>query len=395
MQSNDNSTENLRNISGKRRRLELGDIVPDGRPRRLRWIRLLKDLADAHNTAWLEQGIQQANPPRPEWVVDDEKLAELMTRTDGKVRLTVNQIIALDRFFSQFGEGIQEQGLFERSILEPAAHAGSVRFVLGSSSDRDELWNVVRRWDSQAMAEILREVTQINARVKIEIADVIRNGADKPPHYPYKESRSAGRSIIAIGSPLANPYSETLLAEMIGVPAFGRAAVTNTALPFQFIWAAMAKPPYHSTFAVKAKDQVLKRVRRQIKGYQQNHGVLLANLPNQKEPHKLQERFYESVRLQESGPAPGVIVAQQRATGEVYMVVAGVSGPGTYAAAKYLASHRTYSLPQRQLNKHGKVLVLYVQAKVSRKHHHRGDECDVGEPESMGSLAWPLDDMLV
>jgi hypothetical protein len=44
------------------------------------------------------------------------------------------------------------------------------------------------------------------------------------------------------------------------------------------------------------------------------------------------------------------------------------------------------------LNKRGKVLVLYVQAKVSRKHHHRGDECDVGEPESMGSLVWPLDD---
>jgi len=388
--SKDDSSQNYRKSFGKKRP-EMLQLVRDERPRLLRWVRLIRDLADAHSYLWIQERIKEANPPDDIWLVDDEKLQDLVTK-GGSVRLTINQFVALDRFFSQFGEGIHEKGLFERSILEPTANAGSVRFLLGSSEDQGELWNVVRRWDSQAMAEILQEVTQINVRVKIEIADVIRNGADKRPDYPPQESfKSSGASLIAIGSPLANPASEVLLAEMLTVQPFQRSGEVQPPLPFHFIWPSIAAPSYPSTFSVAAQGDVLRRLRAYFKHLRPDHGVLRVNQPEPtKHGYRPLEKFYESVRLKESGKAPGVIVAQQRATGQVFMVVAGVSGPGTYAAGRCLTSHRTYSLPQPIGDHHGKVLVTYLQSQVTRLPHHHGDECDVAEPEILGSFAWPL-----
>src|SRR3954463_2285348 len=157
------TSKKTRKSFGKKRAESL-EVVRDERPRLLRWVPLLRTFADSHSYLWIQDRVKEANPAHRIWLVHHEKIRALVERGDGQVRLTINQIIALDRFFSQFGDGIHEKGLFERSILEPAANAGSVRFLLGASEDQGELWNVVRRWDSQAMAEILREVTQINVR---------------------------------------------------------------------------------------------------------------------------------------------------------------------------------------------------------------------------------------
>lgn len=381
----------MRKNSGKLE-TEQGEIVQDSRPRNLRWIRLLREYATSHSYRWLENAIEAANPNDEKWRIDDDKLKRIVTRSDGNVSLTLNEITALDRFFAQLGEGSNKKGLFERSILEPVSHFGKVCFILGASPDRDEVTNVVRRWDSQAMAEIVAALTHERERIRVEVRDVLRNAADqdtsvggqpwyKHLFYPQDDSPS----LISIGSPLANPASEWMLAKMFSLKPFQK---TFTELPFHFVWPPRVNAPYPSSFAMDVR-MLESMSRNDAKKVVEDERGLLRVRANMRDG-KVYETFHPSTRLQQSGKAPAIIVAQQRRNGQILIMVAGVSGPGTLAAARYLATAETYSLPEPEGAHDGNLWIGVVESDVSRHSHHNGDDVEIGETKLLCGFIFPV-----
>jgi len=395
--------------------------LPENPHRVLRWSRLLREMA-AEMTSTTSRGgarskrktqgwsklvraIEDANMGSPQRSVDWRRLKELAQNEDGEVRLSVNEMIALDRFFTWHGRGsVAEKGLFETSILEPAAYSRQILFLLGASEDKDERWNVVRRWDVQAMAELQRAIGCINPRATPpDIKDVLRNEAnihcdfEQEPWYRliHDESENAnGACLIAIGSPLANPAAEILLAKMFEVEPFCHGRMDSTSLPFHFVWPV--RLPYPSSFALLAAD--LKRIDRNAANavLRDNARVLKANyIEYRKVGDGLERHSMESVFTtpwkKNSVIMYSVVAAQRRRNGQILVVVAGVSGPGTSAAASFLAHNITHSLPEsgpqaESKSEDAKVLWAVLKNQADFRPERRGDECRVGTP----TLAIPM-----
>ena len=63
--------------------------------------------------------------------------------------------------------------------------------------------------------------------------------------------------------------------------------------------------------------------------------------------------------------AHGIVAAQRRSTGQIWVVVAGMSGPGTYAGAR-LMSAVTAALPPPARGHHSPTLWVRVEVNVDR-----------------------------
>jgi len=318
--------------------------------------------------------IQAANPDDDKWRVDDEKIKRLVERKDGNVSLTLNEIVALERFFSQQGEGANQKGFFERNMLDPIAHSGRVCFILGAAKDGDGVFNVVRRWDTQALAEIITVLTSEHGRLEVEVKDEVRDGAhvnsrlDEQVWHQYLHRKQTASSLISIGSPLANPASECILAAMCCVQPFVR---PKQELPFYFVWPSQVTPPFPSAFALTVSELENRHMAAAKWVKETQRGLLY--LPR--------DKTYLSTRLKENGKAHALLVGQRRVNGQVLLVVAGVSGPGTLGAARFLASE-SFPLPEPISDERdGNVWAGIVAAEVRRQPHHRGDEAEVSYPE--------------
>ena len=150
----------------------------------------------------------------------------------------------------------------------------------------------------------------------------------------------------------------------------------------------MTKPPFPSSFAfnVETLQSIDRAAAKTV--LKHNRGLLRVRRPLGR-PGKFTESFHFSVRLQETGKKPALIVAQQRRSGQVLIVIAGVSGPGTFAAARYLAKSESYSLPEPEGDQDGNLWIGVVESEVVRRPYHGGDEVDVGEAKLLTFFEYP------
>lgn len=320
--------------------------------------------------------IRRANPPDKKWRVDRKKLQRI-TEHDEYLKLTVNQWIALDHYFTSRGVSFSETPLFERNILEPVGDSGHVCFILGSVRSDQDHRNNVRAWDCRSMALLLQEIGKSGRHVEFEIQDTLLDETfkisvvEKEPWYQYLTKPCY--SVVAVGSPRICVASEVLLAEMFGVPRFTPGAASL--LPFHFIWADRTMP-YESSFSLNT-EQLPKRYR----------AVANSVARGESDALMLGSEVHEFARKPKNCNCPAVIVAQRRKDKKVWMVVAGLSGPGTFAAARFLAEEVTDSLPlPSERGQHGPVLWAVLMVPVRGEPLGRGDNRVVGRAQWLTCL---------
>jgi hypothetical protein len=80
--------------------------------------------------------------------------------------------------------------------------------------------------------------------------------------------------------------------------------------------------------------------------------------------------------------------AQRRARGNIWLLVAGLTGPATYAAAKWVHQMPT-SLDEHELGRPSRVFWNLVRAKATMAKEDKGGTYRVGEAEVVtGGVAW-------
>ena len=303
-----------------------------------------------------------------------------------ETHLTVRLLRALDVYFAPRGEGLQDRPVFEKKgILECLVEARKISFLLGSKPRPEARRNDLSRWDTRSMAELLREASRFDVHMDFEIEDVLWKT-------PMVERRAKGeawyrllqdnqRSLVAIGSPLANHASEILLSGLFGVDPFvppTPSMMIKAPLPFYFAWPPKYSGKYRSAFALTWRElEVLDaRAARAMRKNRISAFVLNGSV--------------HQVRIKDRRwTMNGIIAAQRRSAGNVWLVVSGLTGPATNAASE-LVKRVAAELPWTP-GKDSPVLWIPIRALVSSgRGSHLGDDREVKSSKFLGEpRLWP------
>lgn len=187
--------------------------------------------------------------------------------------------------------------------------------------------------------------------------------------------------MISIGSPLAALSSEVILARMFGVEPFERPRFsTKLPLPFYFVWLPKVAHGFRSAFGLIWQDLTteFKTLAEEVRKSRSSAFILNG------EPHAIPAEG-------KTWTMYGLIAAQRRACGSVWLVVSGLAGPATLAAAR-LVKHVNAELP---ISDHQDSAVLWVPVKASIKTGRpssvvSGDLREIVDAELVGEPElWP------
>ena len=278
----------------------------------------------------------------------------------GDVWFSLDVLVALNKYFVTNGmESLEDKPIFEkRHVLDLVASSARVVFLLGSKPHRAERCNDIRRWDNFAMASLLSALSRLSPRLEYLVEDVIWRWPVTAVALAEDRFQMAlnddQASVISIGAPLASLSSEIMLSKMFGVepfvtPAFGP---QRSLLPFYFVWRPQVMKRFKSAFSISWRDLVAedRKLAAQVKA-----GLTSCFFCGR--------RRYLVLAKEKTWTMPGVIVAQRRAAGNVWMVLAGIAGPATFAAAE-LVKRIACELPWRE-GADSDVLWIPIKAKVN------------------------------
>jgi hypothetical protein len=246
--------------------------------------------------------------------------------------LSLEELCALDRYLEPFGEGLAYNPFFERaSVLQAIADARKpVTFLLGSKPTPDLERLSLDHWDVNALAEVQRGVNNFAPGVLFDIRDVLLHDDLAAARQSVQGGawaslvRDDGPSLVCLGSGRACHAAELLLARMFGTTPFHHAAATKPALPFHFTWPEGLDHLFPSAFRYTADElegldrEAARAVRKEQASALESGGRV----------------HLDRLKLKQKGESYGVCVAQRRPRGQIWLVLAGVTGPATYAAAR-------------------------------------------------------------
>lgn len=305
-----------------------------------------------------------------------------LTKGQDKAHLTLVLLRTLDRYLVTIGEGLQDRSLFEKKgILECLVEQPkpNIAFLLGSKPRREARRNDLSRWDTRSLAELLAEVSRQNVHTEFVIEDVLwntpmteRQARSEPWYSLLRKDRC---SVVAIGSPLANHASELVLSRMFGVKPFvppTLQSVTKTPLPFYFAWPPRSLGGYRSAFALTHRELAALDLKAAA-GLRANR---LSAFVLDRATHTVDRRA-QQWRMH------GVIAAQRRSSGNVWLVVSGLTGPATMAAAE-LVRRVNAELPLTP-GADSAVLWVPICCEVTcERSQVRGDDREVNSPAFVG-----------
>ena len=259
----------------------------------------------------------------------DAEGRKLKSRDPAEISLSLSEIRALHAFLVSKDHGGFGALLEGRTLLGSVAAYGRLTFIIPSKPLSGS--NAVILWDLLALVEILTALRKFGRNIDIEI-DVIpstkgMNRDELFSHIEEKKWESQPRSLICIGSPRANFASEFLLSQMYNCEPFS--ATIEHELPFRFYWKETS--PLMSSFAASSHD-----LRERIPDWAsvKNEALLSALLVRR-------GTTWEGYSMAHAGMQAwttyGIVAAQRRDTGQIWIVAAGLEGPASLAAAKELA----------------------------------------------------------
>ena len=307
--------------------------APIDHPTELRIAKVLEDhLHEKHTYVALARAISAANHLHEDEkdALDRRKLKKIVDG-DQDLVLSIDELRALDRYLEPLGEGLAYNSFFLRSnILQPIADADRpVKFLIGSRPVERSRLNL-DHWDVNALAEIQRGVGNFASNVRFDIRDVLLHGDVKNARRSVTSGQwtellaDDGDSLVCLGSSRATHATELLLARMFDVPPFEDSPQTKARLPFHFVWPPNLDHLFPSAFRYTPEElaafdpQAARLVHAQTASALEMGGSVYLD--------RLKQRL--------TGESYGVCVAQRRPGGQIWLVLAGVTGPATFAAAR-------------------------------------------------------------
>jgi|ERR1039458_5692045 hypothetical protein len=273
------------------------------------------------------------------------------------VGLTMQVLVALNTYYRKRGLGLQQLPILEtRGVLEPLMDSSRVVFMLGAKPRPEERRNDISFWDTKSQAELLTQASRLDVQRKFDIEPVLWRMPVDPAaihserwHRILEEDQA---SVISIGSPLASLSSEVMLARMFGVEQFTMPRFrAGKQVPFFFVWLPKSIRQFCSAFTLTWRElqsehaSIATRVRRN-----QTSAFILEGKPHVVPAEGKAWTMY------------GIIAAQRRASGNVWLVISGLAGPATFAVTT-MVKEISAELPWSK-GKQSKVLWVPVKVKI-------------------------------
>lgn len=318
-------------------------------------------LAKAINDAGSGAGVDRRKLQRLVALAGQDLKAEDIAKSDNDVNLRISELIALNAFLSPTGDGLAAHPIFDQPIILAALTERSELVFLHAAQPNDRRQSTeVSVWDVRCQAEIMNSVNAYRANIGTTMQEVMNREPKKRSDGEIggwekwlDDDRDA--SIVCIGSPRACRASERMLAKMFKVEAFERPMRAEESLPFYFMW-GRGSDTFVSRFAGDAKS--VERLDSQLASAIRKNPRTAMGLRVGDTVHP--------VRIGgENWKDYGIIAAQRRRNGQLWLALCGLTGPTTFAAAKAVKS-LVNVIPQNPVGKNSAVQWAVVEADIEK-----------------------------
>jgi len=289
---------------------------------------------------------------------DRRKLKSIIEADDNLV-LSLKELRALDRYLERYGEGLAYVPLFQKpDLMQTLADSGHVTFLLGSKPERK--LRHFSHWDVLAMAELQRGINASEVSVRFDIQDVplhedVSDARDSIEKGQWMELlKDQGPSLVCLGSSRTIPAAEAMLCRMFGCPTFEEASPDEKGrLPFHFVWDPELEYIFPSHFHL-GRDDLTSRDLEAVGLIKEGDASAVVASGDVLVDRVFQRRW---------GDTYGVCVAQRRKRGQVWLVLAGITGAATFVAAK-LAKNLATRLHEQERGRDSDVYWAVIRAHV-------------------------------
>ena len=329
--------------------------------------------------------------------IDRRKLKQLASEGED-VPLRVSELVKLDRCLTENGLG---RLLAADAIVNSIAEHGRITFVLGSRPrPAKEVRRIdLSRWDIRSLSEILKGLNRTGRTLQLAIEDVIYResgqakrdfgieGKIQENEIWYHNHLMQQRSIISIGSPIANHCTELLLSKMFDVKPFAPWP-SHLEPPFFFAWPDSNVPAAQNESAFKRRPDQLGA----MKGVKPS----LVKELQKKDASKgdvcvLYDGSLRIVDRRKRWNSYGIVAVQRRAGNQIFAVLAGITGPATVAASRLMVDLFD-DLRINEKRQCSKTVWVTIEAEVEdiKKGDERSDERRVLAQSIVGPMKyWP------
>jgi hypothetical protein len=259
------------------------------------------------------------------------------------------------------------------------AESGQITFLLGSRPDQRDPFRInISHWDFLGLNSIQEKVLGCSQKqVLIDIREVRmhRNEADAEKdlddeklNRPFSKE---GPSLVCLASSRSNLMAEWMLCRMFGQKEFTRARPTDRPeLPFEFVWSKQYDDVLPSQFHL-SPEQARRGGRKfgdpdlntRASGFRYSAGYAI-----------------DELTIADEGYTYAVCVAQRRERGQIWLLVAGLTGPATFAAANWVHKMAT-PLHDAKPGKPSRVFWNIVRARAVKLTESNRDTYRVEEAE--------------
>jgi hypothetical protein len=268
--------------------------------------------------------------------LDRRKLKAIVDGAPNLV-LSLQELRALDCYLERYGEGLAYVPLFEKpDLMQTLADSGRVTFLLGSKPEPEHRY--FSHWDVLAMAEIQRGISSSEMSVRFDIQDVLLHETLEAAAASTKIGgwsellADQGPSLVCLGSSRTSPAAEVMLCRMFQCSEFENPSrLEKQRLPFHFVWKPMLDYVFPSCFHLDSAD-ISSRDPAAATAVRDNSASAVVTA---------KDVFVDPVHPDHSGDTYGICIAQRRKRGQVWLVLAGVTGVATFVAAKLAKSLAT------------------------------------------------------
>ena len=298
---------------------------------------------------------------RQKHIVDRRKLRKIVdTGPEGTdLCLSLEELHALSIYLERFNEGLANNPIFERvQVLQHLAERGNIEFLVASRPQEEFV--DLSHWDVKSLAVIQRAMNQISRSCRFDLHDVLLRSDVPEARAELVTPRlqrilgEAGASLVCIGSPRASHAAEAMLATMLGYEPFVSPG-GDSPPPFLFAWSVQPEDGHRLPSCVAIRGNELRNRAPEVAA-KVGHGEARALLIGQK-------HYISEFPCEQATQAYGIVAVQQRPQGQLWMVVAGLSGIGTFATAHAVARIPDI-LPRTPLGQASPVLWAAIEADV-------------------------------
>ena len=317
--------------------------------------------------------------------VDRRKLKAIVDN-DPKLVLSIAEIRAIDRYLERWGEGLAFNPLFEKpELLRRLVESGTFTFLLGSKVDKTDRFRInISHWDLLGLDRIQTDVLSFRENVRIEIREVRMHDdvdgarADLADPELVELFGLHGPSLVCLASSRGNQMAEWMLCHMANLEPFRDAAPGQRVdLPFHFVWSRPRPFVLPSQFHLYNEDVNLEDPKagalvseHQASCFRYSGGYLVDELT-------VDGRGGE-------GFTYSLCAAQRRERGQIWILVAGLTGPGTLAAARW-ANKMATTIYDAKPDKRSAVFWSLLRTRAVKGDGKLGADYQLSEPEVVSS----------